>query len=153
MLTRLRALLESHVPGDTSEDPEHLLRLATTALMIEISRADAEVSADEEGAILAHVEKHFGLSREDTAELVESADGRADVAVSFHDFTRVLNDHLSREEKTHVIELLWKIAFADGRIDKYEDYYVRKIADLLHVSHTAFIRTKHKVIHQVRGDS
>ena len=148
MLARLKALLETQFSGEEvqASDPEHALRLATTALMIEISRADAEVSAEEQVSICENAQRHFGLSPEETAELVQVADGRADEAVSFHDFTRVLNDRLSREERTHVVELLWKVAYADGRIDKYEDYYVRKVADLLHVSHSQFIRTKHKVI-------
>jgi len=150
LLARLKTLLEAHFSGEeVPEDSEHTLRLATTALMIEISRADAEVSEGEEAAIIAHVEKYFGLSEEETSELVQVADGHADEAVSFHDFTTVLNSHLSREEKIHVVELLWKVAYADQHIDKYEDYYVRKIADLLHVSHRDFIRTKHKVIDAV----
>ena len=57
----------------------------------------------------------------------------------------MLNDNLDAEEKIHVIELLWQVAFADAVLDKYEEYYIRKIADLLYISHKDYIRTKHRV--------
>jgi len=132
--------------GADPDDSEHVLRLATTALLVEISRADTEVSLEEERAIVELVGRVFELDAAETQGLVRQADGKADEAVSLYGFTRVLNDHLSREQRTHVIELLWRVAYADGHIDKYEDYYIRKIADLLHVSHRDFIRTKHLVM-------
>ncbi len=146
MLSAIKSFfVEQLSSAEVSEDPEHLLRLATTALLIEISRADAEVSADEESKILALVQRHFDLPPEETHALIAQADDHADEAVSLYQFTSVLNDHLSREERARVVELLWEIAFADQYLDKYEDFYVRKISDLLHVSHADFIRLKHRV--------
>lgn len=138
----VEGLLEQAPPGEDGAVREHALQLATTALMLEIARADASVSEREERAIRGAVQQRFALSGEETARLFAQADQRADEAVSLYEFTRVLNDHLSRAERPHVIELLWEVANADGRIDKYEEYYVRKIADLLYVSHSDFIRTK-----------
>lgn len=149
MLRAIKDFLEEQLTGverGEEPDPEHVLHLATTALLIEISRSDAEVTGDEERAIARVVQQAFGLEAEETRRIMEQADGRADEAVSLHEFTRVLNEHLTRERRAHMVELLWRVAFADGRLDKYEDYYVRKIADLLHVSHKDFIRTKHLVM-------
>lgn len=149
MLRTIKEFVESLLTAPeqtaTPERREQALRLATTALMFEIARADATVSEVEERAIAATVTRVFGLSEGETRRLLGQADARADEAVSLYEFTRVLNDHLDRDERTHVIELLWQVAHADARIDKYEEYFVRKIADLLHVSHGDFIRTRLKV--------
>jgi uncharacterized tellurite resistance protein B-like protein len=51
---------------------------------------------------------------------------------------------LSREKRYQLLVLLWKVAYADGRVDKYEEYYVRKISDLLHMDQAEFIRAKHE---------
>ncbi len=88
---------------------------------------------------------HFNIAVEQVDELIDLARREVDLAVSLHDFTRMLNDNLNASEKIQVIELLWQVAFADAVLDKYEEYYIRKIADLLYISHKDYIRTKHRV--------
>ena len=53
-----------------------------------------------------------------------------------------MNEHFSAPEKVDLFSCLWQVAYADGRIDKYEEHLLRRIADLLHISHRDFIRTK-----------
>jgi uncharacterized tellurite resistance protein B-like protein len=67
-------------------------------------------------------------------------------SVSLHEFTRLLHDEMSYEEKTTVIEMLWRIALADNNLDKYEDYMIGKIADLLYIARGDVIRLKNRVI-------
>ena len=61
-----------------------------------------------------------------------------------NEFTRLLNDNLSRSERINIIENLWRVAYADSVLDKYEEYYIRKVADLLYVAHSDYIKTKLK---------
>ncbi len=68
-----------------------------------------------------------------------------DTAVSLHDFTRALHDALSEPEKIEVVRMLWQVAHADGELDRYEDYLVRKIADLLYVPTGDVIRVRNEV--------
>lgn len=63
--------------------------------------------------------------------------------MSLHEFTKLLNEHLAENEKSRIIALLWQIAYADGRLDKYEDSLVLKISDLLYVSRGRVMRLKH----------
>jgi uncharacterized tellurite resistance protein B-like protein len=77
------------------------------------------------------------------AELVNSADDKAEDLTSLHDFTQLLHNHLDDNEKARIIGLLWQVAYADGRLDKYEDSLVLKISDLLHVSRGRVMRLKH----------
>lgn len=130
----------------TEDQRQHALQIAASVLMIEISRSDANVSEVEEAVILASLQRAFSLDEEESEKLMELANDQTDEATSFHQFTREINDQFSGEEKINLIRLLWDVAFADDEIDKYEDYYIRKISDLLYVSHSDFIRMKHKAM-------
>lgn len=148
MLKAISRFFEEHLllPQDASHDvDEHALRLATTALLVEMSRADFEVKAAETNHLLALVRDHFDISEAETRELMALASNDADHATTYHDYTSLINQHYSQQQKIRVIELLWEIAYADGEIEKYEDYLVRKIADLIYVSHKDFIAAKLRV--------
>ena len=119
------------------------LSLAVAALLFEISKADQEVGQDELEVMEAAIKNVCGLSGEDIAQLLDDADGAVETAVSLYDFTSVINEHLNREKKYELLLLLWRVAYADGRLDRYEEYFIRKIVDLLHMSHRDFIRAKH----------
>lgn len=142
------------VRTDTSpDDVEHDYQLAVAALLIEMSRADFDVKAAERAAVTETVERAFNLSPEETKELIRLAEAEADHATSLYEFTRLINAHLTAEQKHHVIELLWRVAFADGKVDRYEEHLVRKVADLIYVPHRTFIQTKHQVQREIAEGS
>jgi len=124
-------------------DREAALRLATAVLMIDVARADHVFEESEFDRVLHLVEKHFRLTPEQAAELVNEATDKADELISAHEFTQHLHKHLDEDEKARIVGLLWQIAYADGRLDRYEDSLVRKISDLLYVSRGRVMRLKH----------
>ena len=127
------------------EEREHGYHVATAALLVEMMRADYEVQPEEREAVLRALAAAFDdLSPEETRDLLARAEERADDATSLYEFTRHINRQLDHEQKAHVVELLWRVAYADGDLDKYEEHLVRRIADLIHVPHSVFIRMKHK---------
>lgn len=129
---------------DVSEqEREDALRLATAVLMIDVARADHEFDESEFDRILELVRAHFKLDPEAAAQLVVAANERSDEAVSAYEFTQLLHEHLDEDEKARIVALLWQIAYADGRLDKYEDAFVLKISDLLYVSRGRVMRLKH----------
>jgi len=132
--------------GHWSDSIEHELELAAASLLVEMTRADHEVHAVESEAVLAAVRETFELSAEEADQLHQRAVDRAADAVSLYEFTRLLNDRLDDAGKEHVVELLWRVAAADGDIDSYEEHLVRQIAELLYVPHNRFIRTKLRVL-------
>jgi uncharacterized tellurite resistance protein B-like protein len=139
---RLRTGAEA---GD-SADCEHALHLATAALLIEMTRASFQVTEQEYQAALDAVQRTFAdLTAEETEELVRLAEQEADEAVSLYQFTSLIDREFPPERKVHLIEMLWRVAYADGHKDAHEEHLLRKLADLLHVSHSDFIRTRHKV--------
>ncbi|MDH3273528.1 MAG: TerB family tellurite resistance protein [Gammaproteobacteria bacterium] len=124
-------------------DREAALRLATAVLMIDVARADHVFDEREFDRVLKLIEAHFDVSPEQAAELVNVAGEKAEELISVHEFTQLLHEHLSEEEKARIIGLLWQIAYADGQLDKYENSLVLKISDLLYVSRGRVMRLKH----------
>lgn len=126
------------------------MQLAAATLLIELTRADTRVEDNELQAIRQAIQHAYELSDSEAEELMEQADREADDAVSLHNFTHTLNTCLSPQQKILFVEHMWRVAYADGRIDKYEDHYIRKVADLLYVSHSQFIRAKQRAakLHQ-----
>ena len=123
---------------------QHTVELATAVLMLEISLADDHIHDEERNVINELLVKHFGISDDEIKQLIKLAETEVDHAVSLHDFTRLLNAELGAADKVNIIENLWRVAFADSVLDKYEEYYIRKVADLLYVSHSDYIKAKLK---------
>ena len=85
------------------------------------------------------------IQKEELDNFTELAQKKSEDSTSLYEFTREINDQYEYEEKVSLITDLWGIAYSDGKLDKYEDYVIRKIADLIYVSHTDFIKSKLKV--------
>lgn len=148
MLRDLKSLFEQRIApalsARDSEPQEHAYRLAAGALLFEVSRADDQISEPELERIAATLRQSFGLNAEETAHLLESARTRAEASVSLHEFTSLINERLSPEEKFQLVKRLWQVAYVDGVLDKHEEYVVRKVSDLIHVPHPQFMRAKHE---------
>ena len=140
--------------GVTSrEASEHALRLATAALLIEVTRADREVTDAEREAVTGTIRDTFDLSERETAELVELADAEAREATSLFQFTHLIDKGFDHAQKRQVIALMWRVVFADARMDKHEEALVRRVADLIHVPHKDFIDAKIEARDAARGDA
>jgi len=147
MIRTLRLLFEQHVTKFVDEpESQHSLELAGAALLMEISRADHDIAPVERDAIDSAIKQVFNLADDEIEDIVSAAERAVDTAVSLFDFTAVINQRFSPDQKLKLLEMLWAVAYADSRLDHYEEYYVRKIADLLYLSHGDFIRTKHKMM-------
>ena len=116
-----------------------------------MTRADFHVEQIERRAVIAAVQKLFGLSRQETDELVSLAEEEVDGSVSLYQFTQLVDQEFSQQQKAEIIEMMWRVAYADLNKDHHEEYLVRKVADLLHVPHSTFIRTRLKVETETAG--
>ena len=144
MFRTLKALFDDRIANyATADEAVDALPLAVAALLFEISKADHDVHEEERKAMIVAVRSVCELADDDIASLLETADDAVEEAVSLYDFTSVVNEHFDRDKKYELLLLLWRVAYADGRLDRYEEYYIRKITDLLHLSHGDFIRAKH----------
>ena len=96
----------------------------------------------EKSKIIDLLKKEFSLNDDQIKLVITLADQKNNEMISLHDFTEIVNNECSYSEKKDLIKMLWDVAYADGRIDKYEDYTIRKISDLLYIKHTDFIKAK-----------
>jgi uncharacterized tellurite resistance protein B-like protein len=147
MLNSIREFFQQRVlnTGPESVD-EHSLRVATATLMFEMAHADDQVEAREREAMLSLLGEYFKLDEVMLRELLALAADTARQAVCMQEFTRLLNEHFSQEQKQQIIEMLWQVALSDSVLDKYEEAFVRQIADLLYVPHKDFIKAKHRAM-------
>ncbi len=139
MFDHLRGLLRSAPPPASAQDQQ---RLAAAVLLLEVARADYAHAPAEREALRAGLAREFGVPEGELDALLGEAELRAKQSVSLFDFVQALNRTLAPEDKRALLRLLWDVAHADGRIDPHEEHLIRRIADLLHLSHADFIRGK-----------
>lgn len=141
MIKALKALFE--LPEKESEkSTEHRMQIAAAALLIETARADFTQGGKEEAALEKLLTSALGLERSEVHKLIELATQQVDESTSLYEFTREINDHYSPLHKIQLIKAMWKVAYADGRLDKYEEHLIRQVAELTYVSHQDYIRCK-----------
>lgn len=145
MLNKLSRFIERHLQPAGGGSPvlsDHQKQLAVAALLIEVAMADHQFSAAELHNLGVILERKFSLSPDELADLINLAKNETNHATSLHQFTQLINQYCTSEEKFKLMKAMWEMAYADGDLDKYEDYIVRKVADLIYVPHTEFIRAK-----------
>lgn len=145
MLNKLSRFIERHLQPASGASPvlsDHQKQLAVAALLIEVAIADHQFSETELTNLGVILERKFSLSRDELAELINLAKNETNHATSLHQFTQLINQYCTTEEKFRLMKAMWEMAYADGDLNKYEDYIIRKVADLIYVPHTEFIRAK-----------
>ena len=121
---------------------EQILHLASAVLLLEVSRADFDIQDEELISIAQSLSERFNFSDDESNNLINLARDEQDSHVSIHPFIKIVNDSCSADEKKILLEDLWRVAYADDKLDKYEEYQIRKVADLLYIPHSVFIQTK-----------
>ena len=151
MLKAIKQFFEESISPESQGDIEHRLKLATAALFIEMMQQDGKKADGEEDTVKRVLQTKFALSKTETDELFELAHEEARQAVDFYQFTNLIHQHFPMEKKIKILEYLWTIAYADNHLDAHEEHMIRRIADLLYVSHQDFIKAKHKVLENLNS--
>jgi len=125
---------------DLVEDNSVLL--SAIALLLEVSLADEIMDISEVETLKNVLLKEFDVEQTKIDDLISNAKKNQNSSTSLYEFTRKINDEYKFEDKKNLILSMWKIAFADGNIDKYEEYVIRKVSDLIYISHPEFIESK-----------
>jgi uncharacterized tellurite resistance protein B-like protein len=119
--------------------------LTCAALLVEVMNSDHELDEREHQEFMAVLQQSYNIAESDLEELIQLAKDEAFEATSLYEFTKLINDSYDYEQKVELIENMWRIAFSDKRLDKYEDHLIRKVSELIYVSHSDFIKTKLKI--------
>jgi uncharacterized tellurite resistance protein B-like protein len=94
---------------------------------------------------MAAARRKFGLDDAESRQLIELAEAEAADAHDLYQFTRQVNAAFTPEQKVRLIEELWRVAWSDDVLHRYEEHLIRKVADLIYVPHSAFIAAKLRV--------
>ena len=145
MIAQLKKLFDSLVEtpsGQTAKLSTDELQLATAALLIEVATIDQQFDKTEVDVLQSILSSRFSLTKETLGSLIDSAKEASNEASSLFQFTQLINQHCDDEEKYKLACELWTVAYADGILDKHEEHIIRRIADLIHLRHSDFIRSK-----------
>lgn len=148
MLNSIKQFFENKLAQNEAEEPVRnvpKLDLACAALLIEVINSDHELDERESTEFLRVLRDSLEISEEDLDDLVALAEKQAHQATSLYEFTRLINDGYNYKQKVNLIENMWHIAFSDEQLDKYEEHLIRKISELIYVSHSDFIKSKLRV--------
>jgi uncharacterized tellurite resistance protein B-like protein len=117
-------------------------QLATAALLIEVMVIDGDLDDQEMQAIAGTLSNMLDLTEEQIDQLIELSKEEVAEATSLYQFTKEINEHFDIEKKLSLMTAMWRVAFADGHLDKHEENIIRRVADLLHIRHSEYIRCK-----------
>jgi uncharacterized tellurite resistance protein B-like protein len=148
MLKALRTFFDQHLaaPAETDASAERRAQIAAAVLLVEVARSDQNFSDAERQAVLGSVQRKFRLSAAESQELLDLAELESRKAHDIYQFTSRIDATFSIDEKVRLLEELWRAAYSDGVLHEYEEHLIRRVADLLHLSHSQFIATKLRVL-------
>ncbi len=144
MIKRIKDLLSnfSNQEEEIKDEKISSLDKACSALLIEVAYADKIFDESEINSLKESLKETYNIDEEIIHELISDAKKTVDESTSLYEYTRVVNDEFDYSDKLELLSRIWKLAFADGNLDKYEDHLIRKISDLIHISHSDFIKIK-----------
>jgi uncharacterized tellurite resistance protein B-like protein len=147
MFEQLRKIFSSEdssqpkVSGKESPEKKKL-QIATCAIFIEMAKSDDNCTDEERNEIVSIMQRTFDLEKEYADELIELAKSRLVQSISTYEFTEVINENFSSEEKFELIKNLWRLIYTDEKLDKYEDHLVKRLGTMLHLEHKDVIAAK-----------
>ncbi len=131
-------------PKTTKDNSKEVTRLAAAALMLEVAEADFEHKPEEKLVLKGILKNSFNLDEKDTDTLFKLAESKYENAIDSFEFTHLINKNFSEAQKIQLIDQLWQIAYSDKHLDKYEEQVIRRVSELIYVSHKDFITSKLK---------
>ena len=147
-------LLKSLTVQPEQEEPGRFdrIQVATCVILLEVAKFDFDFSSIEKETTKAILKHEFDIPEEAIEDLMKISEEKREDSVDLWEFTNVINQNFSREEKIRIIEAAWKIIYADDKLDKYEDHYVHVLADLLRLRHDELIEAKLQVLYGNRDE-
>ncbi|GAB3032608.1 tellurite resistance TerB family protein [Bowmanella dokdonensis] len=144
MIARFRRWVQDNLAQPEQSQSQLQLDLATAVLYCEVVRADNELGETELALMQDLLTAQFSLSEQQAKSLLESSSEQVEHAADLVSFTRLIHEQCTHDEKIRIVEHLWQLAYADDHLDPHEEHMIRRIADLLYLSHGQFIQAKLK---------
>jgi len=142
MIAKLKQFLTSHSQAVTPEEQAHQLNLAAVSLLLEVVFADETLSKEEQELLPAMLTSALSLPPSEAEELIAEATKRQGNSTSLYEFTNEINQQFNVEQKQKLILSMWKLAYSDGQLCRYEDQIIRRTAELLYLKHSELIQMR-----------
>lgn len=148
MFEHIRKIFSNDISSQSIADKkennseEKKLQIATCAIFLEMAKSDDNCTEEERKEIVAIMQRTFGLEKEFVDELIDLAKKRLYESVSIYEFTGIMNNNFSTDEKFELMKNLWRLIYTDQKLDKYEDQLVKKLGTMLHLEHRDVIAAK-----------
>ncbi|MGD8535734.1 MAG: TerB family tellurite resistance protein [Candidatus Aminicenantes bacterium] len=133
------------VPESPERDETERIQVATCIILLEVAKSDDEFSSIEKVTVKAVLKKKFEISAETAEELMEMASKKREESIDLWQFTNLINQNYTKEEKIKIVESAWRVIYADEKLNGYEDHFVHKLAKLLQLDHNELIEAKLKI--------
>ncbi|MGD8306196.1 MAG: TerB family tellurite resistance protein [Ignavibacteria bacterium] len=118
------------------------IQVATAAIFIELAGADGEFTEEERQHIIHSLKNRFDLEDEYVNELLDLSKKKLDESVSLYEFSGIINENFSTEDKFELLKNLWRLIYTDKKLDKYEDHIIKIIGGMLNMEHNKIINAK-----------
>ena len=138
----IKNLLDWFNQNEPEADTHIPTNLAAAALMVEVMAADDDWQQQEEETIKTLLSDSLNIAADQIEQLIKQAKDHHLEANDLYELTKRINDQYSEADKFQLVYHMWQVAFADGDLDRYEDYTIRKISELLYLPHNQFIKAK-----------
>jgi len=148
------AKLMQRFKGESARDADPArthdpLRLATATVLLEIGYADGTLSPGEDSDLLTYLQRAFALDEDDARDLVKAAAEIRNRTIDHFAVTNYIRKNAALEDRIEVVRTMWRMVYSDGKLTDYENYLVRKLADLLGLEHHVMIRVKVEVLREL----
>lgn len=144
MLSKINAFFQSLAEDNSQPANEISLEIACSVLLCEVMLADGQLDDTECEKLNNILLQQFHLTEVEVKDIIKRSLTLCENATDFYQFTSKINENYSTEQRIKMLDLLWKVAYADGELASIEEHIIRKIADLLHLRHSEYIQTKLK---------
>ena len=144
MINKIKDLITKFGKEEEIQEESNLTLLnnSCAALLVEIAFADKDFNEIEKSSLKQSLIETYAIDESDIEEIIRDAEETVSESTSLYGYTSIVNTEFQYEDKLKLLRNLWKIAYADGYLDKYEEHLLRKISDLIHISHSDFINIK-----------
>ncbi len=139
LINRLSALLTQDANEGT---PSLSVESAAVALLVEVCQLDAEDHPQEEAALKRWIEQSLGWSSAEAEQLLQESRQLHEQENALYPMTRQINEQWNEAQKFDLILAAWRIALSDGELHRLEEHGIRRIADLIYLPHSEYIRAK-----------
>ena len=144
MINKIKDLITKFGKEEEIQEESNLTLLnnSCAALLVEIAFADKDFDETEKASLKQSLIEAYAIDESDIEEIIRDAEDTVSESTSLYGYTSIVNSEFQYEDKLKLLRNLWKIAYADGYLDKYEEHLLRKVSDLIHISHSDYISIK-----------